>query len=155
MDKIPLKGGVFMLGIIFSIIAGISMSFQGVFNTRLSDKVGLWEANFLVQSIGAILTLIALLLLGDGNIKKIKEVNKLYLSGGLLGVIIIFTVMKGIKSLGPTYAISTILVAQLLSAALIDAFALFGSEQIRFGMSKVLGIVVMIVGIVIFKWEFK
>ena len=54
-------------------------------------------------------------------LKKIKEVNKLYLSGGLLGVIIIFTVMKGIKSLGPTYAISTILVAQLLSAALIDA----------------------------------
>ena len=59
-----------MLGIIFSIIAGISMSFQGVFNTRLSDKVGLWEANFIVQSIGMVLTLIMLLLLGDGNIKK-------------------------------------------------------------------------------------
>lgn len=155
MDKISVKGGVFMLGIIFSIVAGISMSFQGIFNTHLSDKIGIWEANFLVQSIGMILTLIILLLLGDGNIKKVKEVNKLYLSGGLLGVLIIFTVMKGIKALGPTYAISTILVAQLLSAALIDAFGLFGCEQIRFGITKILGIVVMIVGIVIFKWEFK
>lgn len=144
-----------MLGIILSIISGISMSFQGVFNTRLSEKVGIWESNFLVQSIGMVLTLIILLLIGDGNIKKVKEVNKLYLSGGILGVIIIYTVMIGIKSLGPTYAISTILVSQLLSAAIIDAFGLFGSEQIKFGVMKILGVLVMIVGIVIFKWEFK
>lgn len=144
-----------MLGIILSIISGISMTFQGVFNTRLSEKVGMWESNFLVQSIGMVLTLIILLLIGDGNIKKVKEVNKLYLSGGLLGVIIIYTVMMGIKSLGPTYAISTILVSQLLSAAIIDAFGLFGSEQIKFGIMKILGVLVMVVGIVIFKWEFK
>ena len=34
-----------MAGIIFSIIAGASMSIQGVMNTRLSDKIGIYESN--------------------------------------------------------------------------------------------------------------
>ena len=32
-----------MAGIIFSIIAGASMSIQGVMNTRLSDKIGIYR----------------------------------------------------------------------------------------------------------------
>lgn len=140
-----------MLGIIFSIIAGVSMSLQGVFNTRLGDKIGIWETNVIVQGSAFIITLIVMFFLGDGNMKNIKSVNKLYLLGGVLGVIIIFTVMKGIKFMGPTYCIGTILIAQLASAALIDAFGLFNSEQITFGFTKILGIAIMIVGIVIFK----
>ncbi|KAJ53079.1 transporter family-2 protein [Clostridium tetanomorphum] len=144
-----------MLGIIFSIIAGVAMSFQGVFNTRLGEKIGLWETNVIVQGTGLILTFIILLFVGNGNFKNIKEANKLYLLGGALGVVIIYTVMKGISELGPTYSIATILVAQLTSAAIIDAFGLFGSEQIKFGWIKLIGIAVMIIGIIIFKWKFK
>ena len=38
-----------MAGIIFSIIAGASMSIQCVMNTRLSDKIGIYESNAFVQ----------------------------------------------------------------------------------------------------------
>jgi transporter family-2 protein len=142
-----------MLGILFSIIAGISMSLQGVFNTRLSEKVGSWEANVFVQGTGFLIALAVLFFNGIGGFKHIKEVNKIYLLGGILGVIIIFTVMKGIKDMGPTCAIAIILVAQLTSAALIDAIGLFDSAQIKFGLTKIAGIVIMIVGIIIFKWK--
>lgn len=147
------KVGIYMLGIIFSIVAGIAMSFQGVFNTRLGEKIGVWETNLVVQFTGLILTSIILFFAGDGNLKNIKEANKIYLLGGALGVIIIFTVMKGISALGPTCSIATILVAQLTAAALIDAFGLFGSEQIKFGLTKLIGVAIMIIGIVIFKWK--
>ena len=129
------------------------MSLQGVFNTRVSEKIGLWETNVFVQGTGLIVTLIVLLIAGNGNLKAIKEVNKLYLLGGILGSIIIFSVMKGIASLGPTYSIATILVAQLLAAGLIDSFGLFGAEHIKFTLSKFIGVGVMIVGIIIFKWK--
>jgi transporter family-2 protein len=142
-----------MLGIIFSIVAGLAMTFQGVFNTRLTDKIGTWEANVFVQGTGFLITLIAFLFLGNGSFKNIKDVNKLYLLGGALGVIIIFTVVQGIKSMGPTCAIAIILIAQLTSAALIDAWGLFDTVQIKFGLTKVVGIVIMVVGIVIFKWK--
>lgn len=142
-----------MLGVIFSIIAGVAMSLQGVFNTRLSDKIGTWETNVFVQATGLILCLIIFLIAGNGSFKGIKDVNKLYLLGGLLGVVIIFTVMMGIKNLGPTCSISIILVAQLTAAAIIDALGLFDSEKIVFGTTKIIGVVIMIAGIIIFRWK--
>ena len=142
-----------MLGIIFSIIAGLTMSLQGVFNTRLGDKIGIWETNVLVQGIGLVVSILAYLIAGNGSFKNIKEANKLYLFGGVLGVIIIYTVMVGIKNLGPTCSIAIILVAQLASAALIDAFGMFDSEQIKFGLNKIIGVIVMVAGILIFKWK--
>ena len=129
------------------------MSLQGVFNTRVSEKIGLWETNVFVQGTGLIVTLIILLIAGNGNFKAIKEVNKLYLLGGVLGAIIIFTVMQGITRMGPTYSIATILVAQLLAAGIIDSFGMFGAEQIKFALSKYIGIGIMIVGIIVFKWK--
>jgi len=85
-----------MLGIIFSIIAGVSMSLQGVFNTRLGEKIGIWETSVLCQGIALIVALIATFIVGDGNFKAIKDANKLYLLGGVLGAVITFTVMQGI-----------------------------------------------------------
>jgi bacterial/archaeal transporter family-2 protein len=142
-----------MLGIIFSIIAGIAMSVQGVFNTRLGEKIGIWETNVIVQGTAFAITLVIVFFAGHGGLKEFKDVNKIYLLGGAIGVVITFTVMRGIKALGPTYSIATILVAQLAAAALIDAFGLFNTEALKFGFTKILGIAVMVLGIVIFKWK--
>ena len=142
-----------MISIIFAIISGISMTLQGVFNTRLSEKIGTWETNVLVQGIAFILTLIISFILKDTNYKAIKDVNKLYLLGGVLGVIILFTVMKSIGNMGPTCGIAIILVAQLISAALIDAFGLFDTPKLPFGFKQIIGVIVMICGIILFKWK--
>lgn len=144
---------IIMFGIICSIIAGVFMSFQGVFNTRLGDKIGIWETNSVVQGSGLLITLLILFIFGNGNFRNVKSANKLYLLGGALGVVIIYTVMVGIKCLGPTYSISTILVAQLATAGIIDAFGLFGSEIVKFDIAKIIGVAVMIAGILIFKWK--
>lgn len=142
-----------MLGIIYSIAAGICMSLQGVFNTRLGDKIGQWETNLFVQGTGLAVTLFVLFFTGKGNLKNLKDSNIIYMLGGVLGVIIIFTVMKGIKILGTTHTISIILIAQLASAAAIDLFGFFDTTKVPFHISKIIGICVMIVGIVIFKWK--
>ena len=142
-----------MIGVLLSILAGICMSIQGVFNTRLGDKIGIWETNLVVQAIGLLVTIIVVIFFGHGNLRNIKDSNKLYLLGGVFGVIIIFTVMRGIKELGPTCSIATILVAQLITAALIDAFGLFDCEKLTFGLTKIIGVAIMVVGIVIFKWK--
>ncbi len=142
-----------MFGIICAIISGIAMSVQGVFNTRLSEKIGVWETTLLVQSIALVISLIIFLFFGNGSYANLKESNKLYLLGGALGVLITFTVMKSVSSMGPTLGIGIILISQLFAAALIDIFGLFGSEKIRFSLNHFLGIAIMITGIVIFKWN--
>jgi len=142
-----------MFGIICAIISGIAMSVQGVFNTRLGEKIGVWETTLLVQIIALVISLMVFFFWGDGSFSNLKEANKLYLLGGILGVVITFTVITSVSSMGPTLGIGIILVAQLLTAALIDAFGLFGNEKIDFSLNHFLGIAIMIIGIIIFKYN--
>ena len=142
-----------MWGFIFSAIAGAAMSVQGVMNTRLSDKIGIYEANAFVQGTAFVLSVLAVWILGKGDFKAIGAVNKWYLLGGVLGLVITITVMLGIGKLSPTVAISTILITQLLVAAIIDAFGLMGSEQVVFGWNKFAGLAVMIGGVLLFKFK--
>lgn len=141
------------MGFIFSAVAGAAMSIQGVMNTRLGDKIGLYESNMFVQGTAFLLSLIAMWILGKGNIKAIGEVNKWYLLGGVLGLVITVTVMLGIGKLSPTVAISTILISQLLVAAVIDAFGLMGSEKVAFLWNKYVGLALMLGGMLLFKWK--
>ena len=127
------------------------MSIQGVFNTSLSEKIGLYESNVFVQGTAFLLSIVAVLIMGKGGFKEIFSVEKYYLLGGVLGLVITITVMLSIKGLSPTIAISTILISQLLVAALIDAFGLFGSEKVAFGWTKYVGIAMMIGGVLVFK----
>ncbi len=141
-----------MLGVIMSIISGAAMSIQGVFNTRLSDKTGLLESNFIVSLIALILASLSLIW-GKGSLGAFMSVNKLYLTGGVLSMVITITVMLSIGSLSPTVGISIILISQLLTAALIDAFGLFDSEKVAFTMNKIIGLIVMLGGIIIFSYK--
>ena len=140
-----------MNGIIFSILAGIFISLQGVFNTRLSDAVGLWETTTIVHGVGLLFSLLVLFFCGTGNFGKLKDVNKFYLIGGVLGVIIVFSVIKGISLLGPTFAVAILLITQLIISMIIDSFGLFGCTPIKLDFTKLIGVLVMIIGVIIFK----
>lgn len=142
-----------LLGIVFSVIAGMAMSVQGVMNTRLGEGIGNMEANAFVQGTAFVLSLAALMFWRQGSFTALGNVNKLYWLGGVLGIVITLTVMLSIKSLGTTVAISIILISQLLVAALIDAFGIMGSERIDFGWNKYVGLAVMCGGMLLFKYN--
>ena len=65
-----------MAGIIFSIIAGASMSIQGVMNTRLSDKIGIYESNAFVQGTAFLFSLISLIEKGKQRNDEASEGNQ-------------------------------------------------------------------------------
>lgn len=140
-----------MLGVIFAIIAGAAMSVQGVMNTRLGEKIGLYESNMIVQGTAFVLSLIAMWVLGKGDLRAIVDTNKVYWLGGVLGIVITITVMLSIGDLSPTIAISIILIAQLLVAAIIDAFGWLGAEKVSFHYTKFIGVGLMVAGVILFK----
>lgn len=140
-----------MFGVLICIAAGAAMSFQGVMNTRLGEGIGTSEANAFVQVTAAILACVVLFFHRDGSFAAIGDVNKLYLFGGVLGLVITLTVMLGMHALTPATAVSVILVSQLLTAGAIDALGLMGTERVPLTWSKGLGAVLMIAGVIIFK----
>lgn len=142
-----------MTGFLYALVAGAAMSVQGVMNTRLGDKAGVLEANAYVQLTGFILALAVALLFGKGDIRQMSQAPWYAWLGGVLAPVITVTVMLSIGGLSPTVAISTILIAQLAVAALIDAFGWMGAEQIAFGWKKFLGLGLMVAGVILMKVE--
>ena len=140
-----------MWGVIFSIIAGAAMSVQGVMNTRLSEKIGLFESNLFIQGTAFLLSLTACLIMGKNSFTELTNIPKQYLFGGALGLIITITVMLGIRDLSPTVSISIILISQLLVAALIDLLGILDAEKASLSLPKILGICFMIAGVILIK----
>ena len=140
-----------MIGFLFSILAGAAMSIQGVMNTRLQEGIGLWEANTYVQGTAFLLSLAVMWLFGTGHLKALMDMPKWTLLGGVLGLVITVTVMLSIRNLKPAAAISAILIAQLLTAAAIEAFGWLGQEKTDFGWKQLTGMGMMLGGILLFK----
>jgi transporter family-2 protein len=141
-----------MTGILFALAAGLLMSVQGIFNTRVMDSSNMWATNSWVQLTALVVSIGMWFFTGRENLFSVFNVsNKLYLLGGVIGAFITFTVIKSISGLGPIYATMLILLAQLVVSCIIEGFGLFGTEKLCFELSKLIGVVLMIAGIIIFK----
>lgn len=66
-----------MQGIIYSLLAGIFISLQGVFNANASEKIDLWQTNSIVHGSGFIVSFIIFMIVRDGSLNQINEVNKM------------------------------------------------------------------------------
>nr|WP_275695480.1 DMT family transporter [Fredinandcohnia sp. SECRCQ15] len=135
----------------FAILAGFFISLQTIFNTRVSEKVGSWATTTFVLGLGFLTSLPIFIAIEDTPLFSIGNVNKLYLFGGVLGVFLVFSIMKGISSLGPAYSMSIILISQIASAILIDTFGWFGFEKVPFTPNKFWGLSLMVLGVLVFK----
>ena len=143
-----------MIGFFISLLSGALMSIQGVWNTQTTQQTSLWVTNILVQFSAGIVCLIAWVLFDRTPFHTLCEVTPKYcLLGGVLGAFITLTVIQGMQALGPAKAVLLIVIAQLLVAYLIELLGLFGTEKVEFSVRKLIGIVVAIVGFVLFKWE--
>lgn len=140
-----------MLGFLSALLAGAAMSFQGVMNTRLGEKVGTLETNAFVQLVGFVLALLVAIFFGSGNIRQLPQAPWYSWLGGVLAPVITLTVMWAIGNLTPTVAISTILLSQLTVAALIDVFGWLGAEKLPFTWEKWLGVALMVGGVILMK----
>ena len=142
-----------MGGFLACILAGAAMSIQGVMNTRLSEHIGTMETNAFVQCVAAALSLLVLVFWRTGSFAALGAAPKYCWFGGVLALAITVTVMLGMGRLGPTLAVATILIAQLATAAAIDAFGIMGAEQIAFTWKKLLGLGMMAAGVILIKMK--
>lgn len=143
-----------MSGILIALISGALMSIQGVFNTEVTKQTSLWVSNSWVQFSALIVCLGAWLFKGRESFGMLLQVDKKYLLlGGVIGAFITLTVIMSMNQLGPAKAALLIVVAQLAVAYVIELFGLFGVEKAAFSWTKAAGLLVSVIGIVIFKWK--
>lgn len=141
-----------MRGILFAISGGFFLTLQSVANARISNSIGTWQAATLTQMTGFVVALLITLILRDRTFRQMKEVKLLYLSGGALAAVVLFSNMTAVHLMGVTLTISLFLIAQLGLALVIDWNGWFGMIKRRLQLPQVIGILMMIGGVLILKW---
>ena len=140
------------MGIIIALISGALMSIQGVFNTKVTEQSSMWVAAGWVQ-FSAFLTCAGIwLFTGRQPVGDLLQVTPKYvLLGGVIGALITYTVVKSMSGLGPAKAALLIVVSQIVVAYGIELFGLFGVEKADFQWRKLIGALIAVAGIVIFR----
>ena len=143
-----------MIGILIAILSGILMSVQGVFNTDVTKNTGLWVANSWVQVTALAVCLAAWGITDRTSFAALFKVQPKYvLLGGVIGAFITLTVIKSMDALGPAQAVLFIVIAQMISAYVIELAGLFGTQKADWSVQKLIGMAVAIAGVVLFQWE--
>ena len=143
-----------MWGFFAALISGALMSIQGVFNTEVTKQSSLWVSTGWVQLSAFAVCVAAWLFTGRQSVSALWQVeNKYTLRGGVIGAFITITVIQSMGALGPAKAAMLIVISQLIVAYLIELMGLFGVDKEPFEWRKVLGMLIAIAGIVIFKWQ--
>lgn len=143
-----------MWGVLIALISGALMSVQGVFNTQVTKQTSLWVSSGWVQLTAFIVCIIAWLFTGMPEISGLMAVKPKYLLlSGVIGAFITITVVKSMGSLGPAQSAMLIVVSQLAVAYAIELMGLFGVERQPFLWRKLIGLLIAVGGIILFRWE--
>ncbi len=143
-----------MLGFLIAVISGALMAVQGVFNTGVTKASSIWSASSFVQFSALVVCLLAWVFTDRTNLLSVFHVDSKYmLTGGAIGAFITYTVIMSVDKLGPAKAAMFIVISQLIVAYLIELLGIFGIEKQPLSMKKIVGMLIAIVGIVIFKGE--
>jgi transporter family-2 protein len=138
-------------GVGLAILAGLLVSLQNIFNNKVDERAGSWATTTLVLGLGFLASVVLGLIFEGKQLFVLGNMEPWYWVSGLIGVGVVTCLVHGMKRLGPTYAISIVLTAQLGSALLWDSMGWLGLVQVPFTYKQFIGVLVIITGILVFK----
>ncbi|OBZ14226.1 hypothetical protein A8L34_09725 [Bacillus sp. FJAT-27264] len=144
-----------LAGILLALIAGSLVGLQNIFNSKVNQHTGSWSTTTLVLGMGFIASLIISLIVEGKNTFALQNMQPWYWISGMIGVGVVICLVQGVKLLGPTYAISIVMTSQLAFALLWDSMGWLGLEKVPFNFNQFLGVLVIVGGIIVFKFDGK
>lgn len=137
-----------LLELAIGLLVGITMTIQGILNTALANRVGVYGSVFIGVVINLILiTLIILCTPGSLTLRNLPGWNKWYLYlGGVLGIFILTAIIIILPRLGATRGFIYIIGGQLVASIIFDHFGLLGMEKAPLNITKLIGIIFFVLG---------
>ncbi|RLJ58979.1 transporter family-2 protein [Litoreibacter meonggei] len=133
---------------IIMLAAGIGIPVLAALNASLGRTIGAPAAASVVLFAVAFLSaLVVVLITGPAAIAKVATAPKHLLFAGVLIAFYVLTITYIAPHFGIGNAVFFVLLGQLISAALIDHFGLFGALQTPLTLTRATGIAVMAAGV--------
>lgn len=139
-------------GLLWALMAGALVGFQNIFNSKTQEYAGAWPTTVLVLGMGfAASLLMGIITQGFGGMFSPKPMETWYWFSGIIGVGVVLCLTQAIRLLGPTFATSLVLFAQLGSALVLDSLGWMGLQKVELTSKQIIGVLVIAVGIAVFK----
>jgi len=136
-----------ILIILIGLAGGVAVGLQSPLASLISQRLGVMESVFIVHIGGAIAALVPLVVYGGGKLGNWRTVPWYALGAGIFGLVVIAAISYMIPRIGVAASITTIVAGQLLVGMLLDQFGLLGAAQRSLDPTRVLGLIVVIVGV--------
>lgn len=127
--------------------AGIGIPILAALNAGLGQRLGSPVAAALILFVVALMATGAVFLLSGARVEGLGGTPPHLFLGGLFVAFYVLTVTWIAPSFGVGNAVFFVLIGQLVSAALIDHFGLFGAPVHALGPARLGGIAVMAAGV--------
>ncbi|MBN2044703.1 MAG: DMT family transporter [Anaerolineales bacterium] len=136
-----------LIFMVVGIVSGAVIGMQGPMSTIIAQRMGVLESVLIVHLGGVVVALVPLLLFQRGG--KLGDWRTLpwyvYLAG-VLGLVIFAAVTYLIPQIGATTTMMLIIVGQFLIGVVMDHFGWFEMAVRPFSLTKLVGLVVMLIG---------
>ena len=136
----------FFLVLAVGLAGGVAVGLQGPLTSMMSERLGTLESIFIVHLGGAILAGLPLLVVRGGNLGAWRSVPWYALGAGALGLVVLGGVSYTIPRIGVATTVTLIVVAELITGALLDHFGLLGATVRVLDPARVIGILVLFAG---------
>ena len=137
---------IFLTSIV--LIAGFGIPVMAALNAKLGIHLASpFLASCILFFVGFIISLIILLSMGIPQVKLNNLPPAYLLSGGCFVAFYVFSITAIAPHLGLGNAIFFVLLGQLVSAALIDHFGLFGAIKSEITLERGIGLFLLMVGV--------
>ena len=136
------------LATVLAVAAGLAGSVQVALMSRLGERIGVVEALAFSTALTAGIALVILVLTRGSVAGFERAVHQPWwmLLGGVMGLIIVFTVTYSGPRIGVAATVGILIAGQLVMGAAIDRWGLFGSDRIALHWPRLLGIALLAVG---------
>ncbi|AFC27648.1 hypothetical protein PM3016_688 [Paenibacillus mucilaginosus 3016] len=141
-----------LIGIILALAAGALVGVQNMFNNKVNQASGGWSTTALVLGMGFAASLVMGLVFEGTELFTVQPMQTWFWFSGILGVGVVTCLVQGVRRLGATLATAIAMASQLICALWWDSLGWFGLEQVPFTMQKGLGALLLIGGVLVFKF---
>ena len=130
--------------------AGIGIPVLAAMNAALGRHLGApMLAGAILLAVGFLTALVVTLITGPGAIVKLASAPRHLLLAGILVAFYVLSITAIAPKFGVGNAIFFVLIGQLLSAATIDHFGLFGTQPVVLSWSRLGGLLLMAAGVLL------
>ncbi len=142
-----------LFAVFLIMFAGSMAALQAPMNAALGRDLGSATGAATISfGVGFLALLAMTMMLGEGeNLSRALVVNRWLLIGGVLGAFYVWAILWSVPVLGVVTAVSAMILGQLLVATLLDATGAFGQPIHNISLSRVTGIILVGLGLVLTK----